>query len=97
MQYTAIQNDVQSFLGFTLSTSSRVTTTEISQWVNQDYKIAQSKLAQANINYYQGETTEDDTTDGTDTYTLPTKFLVMKRLEIQYCSRSKTSENYSFS
>lgn len=84
MTYTTIQNDVQSFLGFALSATSRVNTTEVAQWVNQDYRIAQSKLAEANIDYYQGETSEGDTTDGTDTYTLPTKFLKMKRLEIQY-------------
>jgi hypothetical protein len=84
MTYTTIQNDVQSFLGFALSATSRVNTTEVSQWINEDYKVAQSKLAEANINYYQGEIIEGDTTDGTDTYTLPTKFLKMKRLEIQY-------------
>lgn len=82
--YTTISNDIQSFLGFALSASSRVNTTEVSAWVNQDYKIAQSKLAEANVNYYQGEISEGDTTDGTDTYALPTKFLKMKRLEIQY-------------
>jgi hypothetical protein len=82
--YTTIQNDIQSFLGFALSATSRVNTTEIAQWVNQDYKIAQSKLAEANVNYYQGETKEDDIEDGVDTYTLPTKFLKMKRLEIQF-------------
>jgi hypothetical protein len=84
MTYTTIQNDVQSFLGFALNASSRVNTTEVAQWINQDYRMAQSKMADANINYYQGETVEDDTTDGTDTYALPAKFLKMKRLEIQY-------------
>ncbi len=84
MTFTTIQNDIQSFLGFTLSSTSRVNTTEIAQWVNQDYRIAQSKLAEANVNYYQGETLEADTTASTDTYALPAKFLKMKRLEIQY-------------
>lgn len=84
MTYTTILADVQSFLGFAISSSSRVNTTEVSQWINEDYKIAQSKLADANVDYYQGETVEGDTTASTDTYALPTKFLKMKRFEIQY-------------
>lgn len=84
MTYTEIVNDIQSYLGFTISSSSRVTSTEVSQWVNQDYRIAQSKMAEANINYYQGETTTGDVVSGTDTITLPDKFLKMKRFEIQY-------------
>lgn len=84
MTFATIKNDVQSFLGFTISATSRVTTTEIEQWINQSYRVAQSKMATANVNYYQGETTEADTTANVDTYTLPTGFLAMKRLEIQY-------------
>jgi len=84
MSLATIQADVNSALGLTASTTSRVTTVEILQWINQGYRIAQTALAEANINYYQGETEEFDTTDGEDTYSLPTKFLKMKRAEIQY-------------
>jgi hypothetical protein len=84
MTLTTIQNDIQSFLGITLSTSSRVTTVEVLQWINQDYRVAQTKLANANINYYLGEQQEEDTTDGKGRYLLPDNFLAMKRLEIQY-------------
>ena len=84
MTLTQIQNDIQSFLGITLSTTSRITTTEVLQWINQDYRTAQSKMAQANINYYMGEIQDMDTVDGTGRYQLPTGFLAMKRLEIQY-------------
>lgn len=78
-----IQADVASALGMTISATSRITSTEVLRWINEDYRTAQSKMADANINYYQGETQDYDTTV-TGTYTLPTGFLAMKRLEIQY-------------
>jgi len=84
MNLTNIQSDIQSYLGITLSTSSRVTTTEVLAGINQDYRNAQSKLANANVNYYQGEIQTLDIEDGVDKYQLPTKFLAMKRMEIQY-------------
>jgi len=84
MNLTNIQSDIQSYLGITLSTSSRVNTTEVLAWINQDYRSAQSKLANANVNYYSGEIMTLDTEDGVDKYELPEKFLAMKRMEIQY-------------
>ncbi len=84
MILTNIKLDVQDALGITLSTTSRVTTTSVERWINQDYRTAQSKMANANINYYQGEIQKMDTTDGTGRYQLPSGFLAMKRLEIQY-------------
>lgn len=84
MQFTEIKNDVQSFLGITISSTSRITSTECEQWINQDYRTGQSKMAAANINYYQGEVQKLDSTADTGRYQLPKKFLAMKRLEIQY-------------
>jgi len=84
MTLTTIQNDIQSFLGITIGASSRITTTERLAWINQDYRVAQSQLATANVNYYQGEIQDMDTVDGTGRYALPTNFLAMKRIEIQY-------------
>ncbi|KKK49433.1 hypothetical protein LCGC14_3135100, partial [marine sediment metagenome] len=84
MTFTQIKADIASFLGMTIGASSRITTTEANQWVNQDYRTAQSKMAVANINYYQGEIVKMNTTNGTGRYQLPSGFLAMKRLEIQY-------------
>ena len=84
MTLTEIQADVASFLGITISASSRLTTTEMNAQINVDYRMAQSKMAEANINYYSGEIQTLDTEDGEGKYQLPTKFLKMKRLEIQY-------------
>jgi len=84
MTLTTIGNDAQSFLGITIGASSRITTTERLAWINEAYRVAQSKLANANINYYQGEISEMDTEDGVGRYQLPTGFLAMKRIEIQY-------------
>jgi hypothetical protein len=85
MTFTEIQTDVQSFLGLTIGASSRVTTTMVKEWINQSYRKAQSKLAHANVNYYQGETQEFDVTASTDKYDLSQyNFLTMKRVEIQY-------------
>lgn len=84
MTFTQIKADISSFLGMTIGTSSRVTTSEIEQWCNQDYRTAQSKMADANINYYQGEIQKMDTVADTGRYQLPTGFLAMKRLEIQF-------------
>lgn len=84
MTFDEIKNDIQSFLGITIGASSRITTTECEQWVNQDYRKAQSALANANINYYQGEIQDQDTVADRGRYQLPTGFLAMKRLEIQY-------------
>ena len=84
MTFTQIKADISSFLGITISTSSRVTTSEIEQWCNQDYRSAQSKMAVANINYYIGEIVKMDIEDGTGRYQLPSGYLAMKRLEIQY-------------
>ena len=83
MTLANLQSDISSALGMTVSATSRITTTETLRWLNEDYRAAQSALADANINYYQGETTEFDTEDGVDTYAL-TNFLKMKRVEIQY-------------
>jgi hypothetical protein len=84
MTLTTIQNDIQSFLGITIDANSRITSTEVLQWVNQAYRVAQSKLANANINYYLGEQQEQDTTADEGRYLLPDNFLAMKRMEIQY-------------
>jgi hypothetical protein len=91
MTYTTIAADVQSFLGFAIGASSRITSTEVSQWINQDYRVAQSRLADADINYYQGETVEFNTTANDGEYSLAyggdagnIKFLKEKRIEIQY-------------
>ena len=89
MTLLEIENDVQSNLGFTVNSTSRVTATEVEQWINQAYRICQSKLANANVNYYKGEMMETDT-DPSDAggaegrYDLPVNFMAMKRLEIQY-------------
>jgi len=84
MNLTNIQADVATFLGMTIGTSSRFTTTEMNAAINIDYRTAQSKMASANVNYYSGEIQTLDTEDGTGKYELPTKFLAMKRMEIQY-------------
>jgi len=84
MNFAEIQADVATGLGMTISSSSRFTTTEMNAGINQDYRSAQSKLASTNINYYQGEIQTLDIEDGVDKYQLPTKFLAMKRMEIQY-------------
>ena len=84
MNFAEIQADVATGLGMTISSSSRFTTTEMNAGINQDYRNAQSKLANANVNYYSGEIQTLDTEDGVSKYQLPTKFLAMKRMEIQY-------------
>lgn len=84
MNFSEIKSDVQDFLGITLSATSRITTTSVERWINQDYRVAQSKMAQANINYYQGEIQKMDFEEDVGRYQLPTNFLAMKRLEIQY-------------
>jgi len=84
MIFSAIQADVATFLGMTIGTSSRFTTTEQNAAINAAYREAQSKMANANINYYAGEIVEMDTVDGTGRYQLPDGFLAMKRFEIQY-------------
>ena len=84
MIFSAIQADVASALGMTISASSRITITECNAAINQSYRVAQSALADANINYYQGEIQKMDIEDGVGRYQNPDKFLKMKRLEIQY-------------
>ena len=84
MTFTNIKADVQSALGITLSTTSRVTTTEVERWINESYRELQSKLANVNVNFFMGEIVEMDTVDGTGRYQLPTGFLAMKRLEVQF-------------
>ena len=84
MTFTQIKADIASFLGITISSTSRITTIEAEQWTNQDYRMAQSKMANANINYYQGEIQDQDTTASKGRYQNPSGFLAMKRLEIQY-------------
>jgi len=84
MNLSEIQADVASYLGMTIGASSRFTTTEQNAQINVDYRTAQSKLASANVNYYSGEIQTIDTEDGVGKYQLPTKFLAMKRFEVQY-------------
>ena len=84
MTFSEIQADVSSFLRITIGASTRVTTTQQNAWINQGYRVAQSKLANANVNYYQGETVEGDIVSGTGTIALPDGFMAMKRFEIQY-------------
>jgi len=84
MQFSDIKLDVQDALGITLSSSSRVSTTSVERWINQDYRMAQSKMADASVNFYAGEIQTLDTVADTGRYQLPTGFLAMKRLEIQF-------------
>lgn len=84
MNLSEIQADVSTFLGMTISATSRFTTTQMNAAINVDYRVCQSKMANANIDYYQGEMSEMDTTISTGRYQLPTGYLAMKRLEIQY-------------
>jgi len=84
MTFTEIKADIASFLGITISASSRITTTECGAWVNQSYRESQSKLADVNINFFSGEIQDMDTVDGTGRYALPDGFLAMKRIEIQF-------------
>lgn len=84
MILTAIQSDISTFLGMTISSSSRFTTTEMNAAINADYRVAQSKMANANVNYYMGEISDLDTVDDTGRYQLPTGYLAMKRAEIQF-------------
>ena len=84
MILTNIQADVSSALGMTISTTSRVTSVEVLRWINEDYRMAQNELADANISYFQGEIQDLDTEDGVGRYQKPTGFLTIKRLEIQY-------------
>jgi hypothetical protein len=84
MTLTEILTDVASHIGMTISTNTRVTTTEATAWVNQGYRKACSALAKVNVNYFNGEEVEGDTDDDVAEYTLPTDFLAMKRVEIRY-------------
>lgn len=85
MTLTKLKNDVASFIGLSISGTSRVTTTEVEQWINTAYYVAISKLADADINYYQGEISREDSDTNTEgRYVLPTNFLKMKRLEVRY-------------
>jgi len=84
MTLTEILADVASHIGMSISTNTRITTTEATAWINQAYRTTCSALAKVNVNYFNGEEIEADTTDGTASYTLPTDFLVMKRVEIRW-------------
>ena len=84
MTDTELINDVASAIGMSVSTATRVTATEARQWLNQAYRMACSKLADAGVNYFNSESTSGDTTDGTGSYSLASDFLKMKALKIQY-------------
>lgn len=84
MTRSEIRTEVQSNLGITLSTTSRVTIAEVDRWIDQTHRVAVSGLAEANVNYFSGETDEQDTDSGEGAYDLPNDFLKLKRVQIQW-------------
>jgi len=84
MTLTEILADVSSFLSLTVGASTRVTSTEATQWINQAYHMAETRLFAVDNSFWTIDSQELDTTADDDSYAVESDFLGMKRLEIQY-------------